>query len=299
VRLALASMRLRLVAVLAALALAALLGGCAMVRMTYNNAEPLVRYNAHDYFDLNEKQSEQFRKRLLQFHDWHRASELPLYAGLLRAAAQRGAKTVTREDVAWAAAEMRARYRVLIARAVDDAAPILVTLTPRQIAELEKRLAKANKKYADEFLPADEDKRLRIQARRLARRFEDWTGTLDDEQEARIERFVKAHLRTTQMRFEDRQRWQREAVELIRRYRTAKELAPRLADVFVQPARHRRPEYVQALVAWESDLTDLIVELDRTLSPEQREHALQRVERYAEDFEALAQQKGVAATAGN
>ena len=272
-----------------------------MVRVAYNNAEPLVRYNAHNYFDLNEKQNQQFRTRLLRFHDWHRATELALYAGLLRAAAQRGENGITRADIAWAAAELRLRYRVLIIKAVEDAAPILVTLSAAQIGELEKRLAKANEKYAREYLPADEDKRFRAQRRRLLERFRDWMGSLTDEQEARVERFVSMHMHTTQMRFENRKRWQRVAVGLIRQVRAARELAPRLADIFVQPANHRLPEFVQALAAWESDLTDLVLDIERTLSPEQRTHVQQRMLRYAVDFEALAAQKGMAAatTAGN
>jgi len=271
------------------------MGGCAMVRIAYNNAEPLVRYTAHDYFDLNERQNEQFRKRLLAFHDWHRVNELPLYGGLLKAAAQRGEKGITREDVAWAAAEMRARYRVIITKAVEDAAPILVTLSPAQIRELERRLARASDKYAREFLPDDGDKRFRAQAKRLVGRFKDWTGTLTDAQEDRIERFVKAHMPTTQMRFDNRRRWQHEAVELMRKNRTPRELAPRLADIFVQPARHRLPEYVEALVVWESDFTDLVVDIDHTLTAEQRAHVLHRMQRYSEDFEALSAQTGVAA----
>lgn len=283
--------------VASSVALAVLLGGCAMARIAYNNAEPLVRYTAHDYFDLDEGQSGEFRKRLLQFHDWHRRTELPVYADLLRTALTRGAKGVSREDLTWAAEELRARYRVLITKAVEDAAPILVTLTPPQIVELEKRLAKANAKYAREFLPADKDRRFRAQAKRLLGRFEDWTGTLSDEQEDRIGRFVKAHMHTTQMRFENRKRWQREAVGLIRQVRTPKELAPRLADIFLQPANHRLSEYVQVLVAWESDLTDLILDIDRTLTPEQRAHVLHRVERHAEDFEALSAQSSFAGDA--
>ena len=128
-------------------------------------------------------------------------------------------------------------------------------------------------------------------------RFKDWTGTLSDGQEDRIERFVKAHLNTTQMRFENRKRWQSEAVGLIRQVRTPGELAPRLADIFVNPADHRLPEYVRALVRWESDLTDTILDIDRTLTPEQRAHILQRMQRYVDDFEALAAQGSVAATA--
>lgn len=279
------------------LALLALTGGCAMVRVAYNNAEPLVRYMAHDYFDLNEKQNEQFRKRLLEFHDWHRANELPLYAGLLRTAAQRGEKSMTREDVAWAAEQIRARYRVIVTKAVEDAAPILVTLSAAQLRELEARLAKANDKYAKDVLSGDETNQFHAQSRRLLNRFKDWTGPLSDAQETRIEQFVRLHLKTTAMRFENRKRWQKEAVALMRQTRSARELAPKLADIFVQPAQHRLPEFVQALVVWESDLTDLLLDIERSLTPEQRRHVLHRMQRYAEDFDQLAAQRTASAAA--
>ena len=288
---------MRIARIALSVALAALLGGCAMVRIAYNNAEPLVRYSAHDYFDLDEGQSEQFRKRLLQFHDWHRRTELPAYADLLRTAVKRGANGASFEDLTWAAKELRARYRVIITKTVEDAAPILVTLTPAQIVELEKRLAKANAKYAREFLPPDEDRRFRAQAKRLVGRFKDWTGTLSDGQEDRIGRFVKAHMHTTQLRFENRNRWQREAVALIGRYRSAPALVPRLADIFTHPAVHRTPEFTAALARWEADFIELVLDIDRTLSAAQRDHALRRMQRYAEDFEALSNQSSLAGTA--
>ncbi len=288
---------MKIARVVSNVALAALLGGCAMVRIAYNNAEPLVRYSAHDYFDLNEKQSEQFRKRLLQFHDWHRRTELPVYADLLRTAVKRGANGVSREDLTWAAEELRARYRVIITRAVKDAAPILVTLTSPQIVDLEKRLAKANAKYAGEFLPGDEGRRHRAQLKRLLDRFSEWTGPLTDEQEERIEGFVKAHAPTTAMRFENRKRWQREAVALIRQYRSPPALVPRLTDIFTQPAAHRTPEFTAALARWEADFIDLVLDIYGTLSAVQRAHALRRMERYAEDFEALTAQNSVTGAA--
>ena len=143
-------MRLRLAA---CLALVALLASCSAVRVAYNNAEPLVRFAVHEYFDLDDRQNEQFRNRLAQFHEWHRNAELPAYAALLEVSAGKVEGGLERGDVRWAVEAMRARYRVLITRAAGDAAPILVTLTEPQIEELERRLAKANVKYAEENVP--------------------------------------------------------------------------------------------------------------------------------------------------
>jgi len=266
----------------------ALLAGCSTTRITYNNAEPLVRFMAHDYFDLDERQSEQFRRRLEQFHDWHRSVELPAYVSLLEATALKARSPVTRADLTWAAEALRSRYRALLAKAAEDAAPILVTLTPPQIAELEKRLAKANAKYAEEFVSGDEERAHRARFQRMLKRFSDWTGDLTDLQEARIERFVKAHARVGALRLEDRRRWHGEAVALIRGQRNAQALALSLGQVFTRPEAHRTPEYAEALARWDAGLVDLVLDIDRTLSKEQRTLVVRNMERYAEDFRVLS-----------
>jgi hypothetical protein len=274
--------------------LMALLAGCSTTRITYNNAEPLVRFMAHDYFDLDERQSEQFRLRLARFHDWHRSVELPAYVSLLETTALKARSPVSREDLIWAAEALRSRYRALLAKAAEDAAPILVTLTPLQITELEKRLAKANAKYAEEFVSGDGAHRARF--KRMLKRFIDWTGDLTDLQEARIERFVKAHARLGALRLEDRRRWHSAAVTLIREQRNAQALALGLGQVFTHPEAHRTPEYAEALARWETELADLVLDIDRTLSREQRAQVVQHMERYAEDFRVLSRSvKGSAA----
>ncbi len=266
--------------------LMALLAGCSAARITYNNAEPLVRFMAHDYFDLDERQSEQFRRRLEQFHDWHRSVELPAYVSLLEATALKARSPVTRADLTWAAEALRSRYRALFAKAAEEAAPILVTLTAPQIAELEKRLAKANAKYAEEFVSGDAAHRARL--KRMLKRFSDWTGDLTDLQEARIERFVKAHTRLAALRLEDRRRWQGEAVALIRGQRNAQALGASLGQIFTRPEARRTPEYAEALDRWDTELFDLVLDIDRTLSKEQRAQVVQHMERYAEDFRVLS-----------
>ncbi len=278
----------------ACLALAALLASCSAVRVAYDNAEPLVRFAAHDYFDLDDDQNEQFRNRLAQFHQWHRRVELPAYAALLDASAARVEGGVDRGDVRWAAEAMRARYRVLVARAAEAAAPILATLTEPQLAELERRLGKANVKYAEEYVTGGERSTHRARLKRTLKRFEDWTGDLTDAQEARIERFVAEQAPFAALRLEDRRRWQRAAVSLIRERRDARSLAAGLTDLLARPEAHRSAEYAAALARWEDGLADLLVDIDRTLSAEQRARVARRMRRYAEDFRALSSERALA-----
>jgi len=271
------------------------LASCSATRLAYDNADTAVRFMASSYFDLNHEQAEELRLRIVQFHQWHRQNELPAYAALMRGASERARRGITAEDVAWGLSNVRARYRKFAAKAVEDAAPVLATLAPAQVAALEHRFAENNQKYAKEFLAADVEKRRRAQAKRMLERFRDFAGDLTAEQEARIERFALAHEGHVALRFEDRQHLQRDVVAALKAQHQAQELALSLAETFNKPELRRSEEFLREDRRWEEDLGQLIVDLDRTLSSKQRAYLVRRLSDYAEDFAALAGEKKEAA----
>jgi hypothetical protein len=278
---------------IAALALA--LAGCSATRIAYDNADTVLRFMASRYLDLDAEQWEDLKPRIARFQMWHRESELPVYAGLLHSAGERAAQGITAEDVAWGLANVRARYRRFAAKAAEDAAPVLATLTPAQLATLEHRFAENNEKYAKEFLSGDEEKRRHAQVKRMIERFRDFAGDLTRAQEARIERFVLAHERHVELRFEDRQHWERDLLAALREQHGPQELGRRLADIFDRPEQRRSEEFVREDRRWDEDLGQLIVDLDRSLSEKQRAKVVRRLSDYAEDFAVLAGERKEAA----
>jgi hypothetical protein len=280
---------------LSLLAACALLAACSATRLAYDNADTALRFMASSYLDLDPEQTEEMRQRIVQFHEWHRANELPAYAALMRSASERAGRGITAEDVAWGLDNLRARYRRSAARAVEGAAPVLATLTPGQIAGLERKFAENNEKYEKDFLAADETKRRRAQAKRVLERIRDFAGDLTDDQEARIKRFALANEKHVALRFEDRRQLQRGLVDAIRTQHNAKELGASLAEIFNRPERRRSETFIREDKAWDEALGRLIVELDRSLSPKQRARVVRRLSDYASDFAALAGEKKEAA----
>jgi hypothetical protein len=271
------------------------LASCSATRVAYDNAGTMLRFMAASYLDLDAAQSEDLTPRIARFHQWHRSSELPVYAALLRSASQRAAKGITAEDVAWGLASVRSRYRRFAAKAAEDAAPVLATLAPAQIAALERKFTENNEKYTREFLPPDDKERRGRQLKRMLERFRDFAGELTPDQEARIGRFALAHERYVALRFEDRQRWQREFVAALRRERAPEELGRRLAEMFERPELRRSEEFTREDKRWDEDLGQLIADLDGSLSARQRAHVVRRLSDYAEDFAVLAGRKREAA----
>jgi hypothetical protein len=274
-----------------ALALAA----CSATRLAYDNADTMLRFMASSYLDLDSAQSDDLTPRIARFHQWHRSNELPVYAALLRSASQRAASGITAEDVAWGLGNVRLRYRRVAARAAEDGAPVLATLESAQLAALEHKFAENNEKYAKEFLPSDDGKRRHAQLKRMLERFRDFAGELTPDQEARIERFALDHERHVALRFEDRQRWQRDFVAALGHAGKPEELGRRLAEMFDKPELRRSEEFVREDKRWDEDLGHLIVDLDRSLSPKQRAHVVRRLSGYAEDFAVLSGRRKEAA----
>jgi Family of unknown function (DUF6279) len=270
------------------LAACALVGACSATRMAYDNADTMLRFMASSYFDLDAAQAEDMRQRIEQFHQWHRKSELPAYAALLRSASERAARGITTDDVAWGLENVRSRYRKFAVKAAVEAAPVLATLAPAQIAVLERKFADNNEKFEREFLPPDDQGRRRSQAKRMLERFRDFAGDLSVDQEARIELFVLANERHVAARYGDRRRWQQDFVAAIRTHRDPQELGASLAEIFNKPELRRSEAFIREDRAWDEALAQLIVELDRSLSPTQRAHLVRRLSRYASDFAALA-----------
>jgi len=71
----------------------------------------------------------------------------------------------------------------------------------------------------------------------------------------------------------------------------AREAARRLARWAEDWEAGREPAYVEAARATHAEYVELLLDLDRSLSPDQREHAAKRLKRYATLFDSLARQE--------
>lgn len=264
------------------------IAACSTVRFAYNNVDTVIRFMVSDYVEFDAAQYEQFKTRLDALHQWHRVRELPVYVALLQTAGGKVAKGVAAEDVAWAITALRSRYRLLAARAAEDAAPLLAQLSDAQIVELEKNFGDKNRKYSKERLEGDPKKLRQKRADQLLDYFREMTGKLSEDQETRIERFADDYGRMTALRFEDRKRWQGRALILLRTERKSPQFAVHLTALFTRPEEGRSAEYIAASARHESGLAELVVDIDRTLTAEQRVRAVRRMQHYANEFTALS-----------
>jgi hypothetical protein len=262
------------------------LQGCSVTRVAYNNADVFLRWQADHYVDLQGEQTEEFDRQLAAFLAWHRAKALPQYARLSEEAAARMQRGLKRVDLEWSYDAVRVQIRESLGRAAADASGLLDRLSPGQIDHLEQRLAEDNRKFVKERIQGTMEERHQRRVKRNVERLEEWFGPLADAQVERVRRYSTRAPFSAELQDRDRRRRQAEFVEMLRAREAKRRLQPWVQDW----EAGRAPEYLEATRVTRAEYVDLLLDLDRTLSAEQRKYAAGRLQRFAVLFDSLARQ---------
>jgi hypothetical protein len=207
-----------IIAATAALAGAALVGltGCSALRIGYGQAPDLIYWWLDRYVDFDGDQTPKVRDAIAQWFDWHRRTQLPEYADLLVRAQKEVLADTTPARVCDWQREVVKRAHIAYDRAEPAAAEIVLTISPAQITHLEKRYAKNNEEFRDEFLQADPAQRAKKNLDRTLDRAETLYGRLDDAQRNRIAEQLARSPFDPEVWLAERQQRQQDALRLLR-----------------------------------------------------------------------------------
>jgi hypothetical protein len=275
-----------------ALALAfvlALLAGCSAIGIGYRNADTFLAWRADTYFDLDADQKRELRRRLDRLLRWHRYEQLPDYAAFLGQTIDKASTGLRRDDIIWFVEGMKKRYRVIIERGAGDAADMLLTITPAQIAALQRQWERDNREFVRDFkLDGTPAQRRSAAFERTIKQIEDWTGNLTEQQEQKIRPLLDAMPLVNHLRHQDRIRRQREFVELLALRGDPSKFRARLREWLLDWESGRAPEYEKALTeSFEKRITFYIA-VEKILTPAQRENVLRRADDLINEMKALS-----------
>jgi len=276
-----------------------LVTGCSLVRLGYGQIDTIAGWLVNDYFDLEPAQRENFARRFERLHAWHRREQLPEYAQFLSETRTRAQRGISAADMTWLIDGMKSRYAVMAARAAPDAAELLAGLSAAQVEHLRKELDDMNRKFLRENRTRESvSARRQHQLRNTLKQIREWTGSLNDAQEARISVLLQQVPLTDELRHEDRLRRQREFLALLEtRNGDRAVFSQRLRDWLLNWERSRPPELARAFDESWQRRAEFYVAVDRLLTPDQRNHIAQRLQLFIDDFRQLAAQKQTVARA--
>jgi hypothetical protein len=273
-----ASTAVRVGRALVACALFAFLCSCGS-RFVYNRLDWLSHYYVSSQVTLDRPQSRALQSDLDGFFEWHRRSELPRYAQFLDRMANDAAQPVSVAQLDAGQREVEGFMRTSAAHAAPDAARWLDGLRPEQVDELFSSLAEKDRKARAEYCEASPAERREKSAHRFVDRVEEWTGSLSRPQRELIRTRYVALGRDDCEEIGARERSRGEFRALVDRYRSTPEFATRIADFLA----HRPAD-----LAYRERFLRLLVDINHSLSPTQREQTVTHLRLYARELRGLA-----------
>jgi hypothetical protein len=289
-RLSLVSRMLRR-AIIAAMC-AVLVSGCSSLRLGYATAPTLVYWWLDKYVDFNGAQTTQVHDAIAQWFTWHRRGQVPEYATLLaRAEVEVEADTTGARVCEWQT-ELIHRADTAFDRIAPAAADIVLTLTPDQIAHIEKRYAKVNEEFTDDYLQPDPAKRAAATLKRTVERAETLYGRLDKSQRARMAAALARSPFDPELWLAERRARQREALDLLTRLTRERATREQVASALRTYVDHieRSPREAYRLY-WErlSEFNcGFAATLHNSMSPAQRNHAAKTLAGWQADLRSIA-----------
>lgn len=277
-------MRLYLLPGLCLLA-ALLLGGCSRVGLVYNNLGVIVGFEAGRMLDLDRSQKQLFDTGFQSLWDWHRHTQLPLYAQDLHGLAAALEQPLTPEQVLDYLRRAEAHGEVLTRQAIGPVATLLASLREEQVRHLDQRLRERMQRAAGEERASDAE--WVEQAYRNARKsLEKWTGSASPEQRAQLRAWAEHRLQWRPAAQEDSPDAFLAVVNQLLAQRREADFPQRLETFLFgqqQDAEDRRQADAQR-----AEGAAFLAQMSQGLSPAQRAHLQRRLRGYARELEKLA-----------
>jgi hypothetical protein len=283
----------RLPIIAALLIVLATISGCGMaLKLGYDQGSPIAFRWLDGYVDFNDAQSPRLRSALDEWFAWHRRTQLPDYAELLaRAEVEVLANTTPERMCAWAD-EIRRRVDIGFEHARPTIADLLPTLTPQQIANIEKKYAERDASWRDDYLQREPNRRRDAAVDRELERAEQLYGSLDDAQRDVVANAVAKSPFDAELSYAERLRRQQDVVGVMRRLigrgATRAEADAEIGAFLQRQGRSPNEDYRRYAVKLSDYNCAFAAALHNATSAAQRRVALQRLQGYERDLRALA-----------
>lgn len=284
---------LRLALVLMALSL---LGSCSTARLGYSNADTLAYWWLDGYVDFRASQKAKVKQDIAQLLNWHRSTQLPQYVQTLTQLQSSLASNPGPLELDTTFKQVEQYSQSILLKAVPELTDFALAMDATQKAFLARKFEKNNDDYRDKYIRKSAEKQAKLRFKKFVEQVDDWLGSVSREQEAIIARYLEKQAPNYAFWLEDSMARQREILQLLTQIQNEKPTRE-VAQAMIQRAilaNYERTEQTGSRTQSEASrqsIQQLIVDIIRSSSQEQKMHAHQKLQGWIDDAKYLIAQK--------
>ena len=276
----------RLSRLLCVVLLAASAAGCA--KLVYNRLDTLAALYVGNLVSLDDRQSSDLRAWLAQTLEWHREKELGRYATFLRELSREVARPSGRAAYQRMFGQVEGFVSDFAAQTAPQASQLLLELTPAQIGEFLANLdKKSQERSADSLQEIRNGSWQASRVKETQRQVKRWTGTITEQQKLLVREMSQQIQPTTNEWLESQRRWRSALGDAFSNRGTAQE---RILQLLREPDTQWTAQYKTKEASNREQALSLLIALDASLTPAQREHMQRELTALAERLDALTEE---------
>ena len=261
--------------------------GCG-IKLLYNNVDRMILWDLDKYVELDDKQMDYLRAELDVVLYWHRTTQLPQYAVMLRDIDAAVTMGLTREHMAVFEERMLGYGEAILGESVPMMAEILYDLSEEQAADLAVRSEKVNQKYLKEIDGLSRAERQERWAKDFRDAYGMFVGKVTKEQRAIIAAEQGRYRPEEEVWVEYRRRWQGYLQEMLAKRGAYSAFELRFKDLAMNRERWYGPEYEAVFMHNEQLYRDLSLALTAAMTEKQHETLTDKLNEWADVLEELS-----------
>lgn len=268
-----------------------LLSGCNTIKLSYNNAQELTYWWLDGYVNFGAGQKPLVKAELAALHEWHRFNEIPAYIALLDHMQRKVQHDTTSDQICEVAEKVRMRFRVLNLQLEPMVENIAPTLSGEQLAHMEKRFQRNNRKWRAEWLEGSDEAREAHWLKLAIKRAEMLYGRLNQQQREILRHNIRHSGFDPETSYAEKLRRQQDAIgtlsKIIDRQLDPADSKLAIVAYFQRLENGNDDAYRRYLNQMTSDACHGFARLHNATSAAQRKHAADRLAAYIKDLESL------------
>ncbi len=255
----------------------------------YNNADWVLAGMVNDFVTLSEAQEVDVEKRIEQLLQWHRKSQLTIYAEDLKEIKKYTQQGLNDENTEIVFAQISGYWRALLEQVSPEMTELFLTLDEEQKLDLFKTFAEQNKEIVEEFSETTETEKIENGGNKMVDNFSDWVGELSPEQEILLRSWPEKFKSIHDDRMEFRAAWQAELKGILFANELGKEQKKeQLVRLINTPEDYQTDEHKQKLIYNSKQVKALMLAFAETITVEQKAHVGERIDYFSNIFSELA-----------
>lgn len=240
------------------------------------------------YVSLDSKQKKYLSENFKEFHQWHRQTQLPIYAEYIDTLITH--LTTEKIDGQWIHGETD-KLQIFIDASVKRLKPTLATLmstlSDEQVEEVLDNLAKERKKYKKKYVDISEKKQRRKRREELVDYISPFFGSFTEQQKQWLEEWLDQLQTHEPLTLKQQELWAKKVEDAMMHRNNIELINSKLDGIIIYRTDDWAPELQRILDHNQEATYSLLAKLVNNQTEKQKKKMLSKLKNYQKDFISL------------